>query len=210
MEDPTIQLSKRESTGTKNSRRLRASGKVPGNIYGHKEGAVSISLENDVLLPIVASGHKVVDAVIDGHTQKALIQDVQWDTFSRYIVHFDLLRVDADERVTVDVPIHLRGTSPGVVAGGILEQPHHTIALECPAIRIPEAIDVRIGTLEIGGAIHVSDLEWEDGIDPQIEGTEVLVHVIEPKMSAEPATTDEDTGAEPEVIGAKAKDEDEG
>lgn len=208
MEDPTIQLKTRESTGTLNSRRLRASGHVPGSIYGHKEGAIAISLETEVLMPIVASGHKVVDAVIDNNTQKALIQDIQWDTFSREILHFDLLRVDADERVTVDVPIHLRGTSPGVVAGGILEQPHHTIPLECPAIRIPDEIVVRIGTLEMGDAIHVSDLQLAEGITPKIEDTEVLVHIVSP-TSLESLDTEEEAegGTQPERIGEKPEPE---
>ena len=62
------------------------------------------------------------------------------------------------ERVTISVPLELKGTAPGVTGGGVLDQPLHSLHIECLAIAIPESIRVNIGELQIGSVIHVKDV----------------------------------------------------
>ncbi len=188
--DPKLVAEPRTSTGTSSARRLRKAGRTPGNIYGHKQESIAFSIENDVLIPILKTGHKVVDFELDGKTDKAIIQDVQWDTFSKYVQHFDLLRVDPEERVHVEVALSLKGTSPGVLRGGILEQPRHSIPVDCPVIRLPDRIDVRIGSLELGESIHVSDLELPPEVTTPLPPNEVLVHIVVPKKGVELEATE--------------------
>lgn len=182
--DPKIQAARREAVGTIATRKLRRSGMIPGNIYGHKQETIHFSVENDSLAPIIASGHKVVDFELDGRVEKAIIQDVQWDTFSKHVQHFDLLRVDENERVTTQVDLLIRGISPGVLAGGILEQPHHTLPIECPVIRLPDNIVVRVNTLQLGESIHVKDLVLPKDVTTTLPPDEVIVHVVAPRKSA--------------------------
>ena len=179
--DPKLVAELRTSAGTSSARKLRKAGRTPGNIYGHKQDSIAFSIKNDVLIPILKTGHKVVDFELDGKQEKAIIQDVQWDTFSKYIQHFDLLRVDPDERVHVEVVLSLKGTSPGVLGGGILEQTRHSIPVDCPVIRLPDKIEVRIGALEMGQSIHVSDLELPPEVTTSLPPGEVLIHVLIPK-----------------------------
>ncbi len=188
--DPKLVAEPRTSTGTSSARRLRKAGRTPGNIYGHKQESIAFSIENDVLIPILKTGHKVVDFELDGKTDKAIIQDVQWDTFSKYVQHFDLLRVDPEERVHVEVALSLKGTSPGVLRGGILEQPRHSIPVDCPVIRLPDRIDVRIGSLELGESLHVSDLELPPEVTTPLPPNEVLVHIVVPKKGVELEATE--------------------
>ncbi len=190
--DPKLVAEPRTSTGTSSARKLRKAGRTPGNIYGHKQEPVSFSIENDVLIPILKTGHKVVDFELDGKQEKAIIQDVQWDTFSKYVQHFDLLRVDADERVHVEVALSLKGTSPGVLRGGILEQPRHSIPVDCPVIRLPDKIEVRIGKLDLGESIHVSDLELPPEVTTPLPPNEVLIHIVVPKKGVEVVTEAEE------------------
>src|SRR3569623_450438 len=124
---------KREEHGSTTARKLRKSGRVPGNLYGHKQDAVPFSVAEDDLMPVVRSGHKVVDIDIVGFVDKTMIQEVQWDTFGTYIKHIALLRIDANERLPVHVPIDLRGTAPGTMGAGVLEHGLRSLTIECLA-----------------------------------------------------------------------------
>jgi large subunit ribosomal protein L25 len=98
----------RAEQGSAACRRLRWSGQVPGNIYGHNAPPVSVVIGSDQLTPVLMSGAKVVDVELDGKIDKAVVREIQWDTFGRTINHFDLLRVDPNERVNIVVPLELK------------------------------------------------------------------------------------------------------
>lgn len=209
MEDPKIEAVPRKRLGSIGARNLRREGRIPGTLYGHKEDPVSFSISEDSLKPVVQAGHHVVDLEFEGKSEKAIIHDVQWHVFADQILHCDLLRVRADEKVTVDVALHVKGTSQGVLNGGILEQPHHQVPVECLALRIPDEIVVRINDLKINEAIHVSDVEWPEGVKCMLPEGELLIQVAEPNLKEEDMDT-EDVGAEPELIGGdKDKDKEE-
>ena len=176
----TLVAEKRTKTGTSECRRLRRNGIIPGNLYGHGQDPVMFSVSADVLNSLVQSGARILDLQLNGETEKTMFRELQWDTFGVTILHFDLLRIDAQERVTVEVSLDLKGVSPGVAAGGRLD--HHTrfLSLECPAFQIPDSIQVRIGSLEIGDAIHVSDLDIPEGFEIHNPPESVVVQVLAP------------------------------
>ncbi len=190
----------RAESGSAACRRLRWSGQVPGNLYGHNAPPVSVVIGADMLTPVLQSGAKVVDVELDGKLDKAVVREIQWDTFGRTIQHFDLLRVDPNERVNIVVPLELKGTAPGVVSGGVLEQTMHSITIDCLAYQIPDTIQVRIGSLELGKAIHVSDLILPEGSHAHAAADAIVVHVVQAKMQEEIATAGP---VEPEMIGKK-------
>jgi large subunit ribosomal protein L25 len=194
----------RELRGSKHCRRLRLQGYVPGNVYGHQEGTTPIVVKSDVLTPLLKSGVRVVDLEVSGQHDKALVREVQWDTFGIAVEHFDLMRVDANERVTLHVPVVTKGTAPGTLAGGILEQPLHNLTVDCPAIAIPDAIIVKIGTLEIGQAVHVRELELPENVHVHNLPDAIVVHCVQVQVKEE-VTAEAAVAAatEPEVIGKK-------
>ena len=158
-ESAVLKISKREGRGTHRAEKLRLSGLIPGVVYGHKQETVSVSLSRDALLGAIRHGARVVDLQPEaGAAEKAQIVELQWDHLGQDVLHVDFRRVSADERIHVTVPIELRGIAPGVTGGGVLDQPMHTLAVECPAIRVPESIRVNINELQLGAAIHVRDL----------------------------------------------------
>jgi large subunit ribosomal protein L25 len=107
--------------------------------------------------------------------------------------------------VKVKVPVHLRGTAPGVLAGGVLEQPHHEVTVECLAIEVPNEIVVKIGNMQIGDFVHVRELtELPPGVHVLDSADTVLVHIVQKRDVAEVAA--EGGPAEPELIGRKAKE----
>lgn len=196
----------RSERGSTQCRRLRKQGQVPGNIYGHHQDPVPVTAPRVALLPIVKSGRRVVDLEFGGKTEKVLLREVQWDALGDHIQHFDLLRVDPDERVTVEVPVVLKGTAAGVLGGGVLDLHLHTLLLECLAIEIPDAIVLRIGDLQIGQSIHVKEIELPANVTCLNAADIVVVQIVEPREEAAPATGDAGP-AQPELIKKKADTE---
>lgn len=199
----------RMGTGTAAARKLRRVGIVPGNVFGHKQDPQPIQMQADAVREVLHKGARLVDLSVGGTVEKALVSEVQWDTFGLHLLHVDFMRVDANEKVHLEVPVHLRGTAPGVIAGGVLEQPHHEVEVECLAIDIPSEILIKIGEMQLGDTLHVSDLtDLPTGVRILNAPDTILVHIFKPREEDE-AATGEGGPAEPEVIGRKPKEDGE-
>lgn len=205
-----LEAETRSKTGTAEARRLRRRGMVPGSVYGHGGDPMSIAVSEDVITPMVFAGQRVLEVDVNGGAELTLLRDVQWDTFGTKVLHFDLLRVDRDEKVEIEVPVELRGISPGVTGGGILDHHLHTITVQCPTYAIPASFVVKINELEIGDAVHVSDLQSPQGVEIQNLPEDVVVQVHAPALEVE-EEAEELAGApvEPEVIGRKEEEGEE-
>ena len=206
-----LAVQRRTEHGTRQCRRLRGQGLVPGHIYGHKQEAVPLSVQAAELEPLVRGGAKVLDVELDGKLEKVLFREVQWDYLGKEVIHFDLVRVDPNEKLTVEVKVELKGTAPGMLSGGVLDHTLRTLTVECLAIQIPDSIPVKISTLEIGQALHVRDLEIPPNTAILNNPDAVVVRVAqpgaEPEAVAAPLT--EEGPAQPEVIGRKAAETEE-
>ena len=194
----------RDTRGTRQARKLRAQGRVPAVVYGHKEETVSVTVSGGDLLSAIRHGARVVDLQSEGNLQKAQIAELQWDHLGLDVLHVDFRRIAADERIHVTVTVEVRGIAPGVTAGGILDQPIHTLSIECTALNIPESIRVNVNELQLGGAIHVRDLHLPADVKALADPDAIVVHVTAPQVEPEAATTAAAEQAEPEVIGRKA------
>ncbi len=195
----------RTEMGSAACRRLRNRGLVPGNVYGHNADPVAIMVAADVLGPVLKSGSRVVDLDVAGKHDKAVIREVTWDVFGRFVEHIDLLRVDPNERVTITVPLILKGTAPGIVSGGMVEQPLHSLVIDCLAYQIPDSIIVRIGSLQLGQSIYVRDLPLPEGSHAHSAQDAIVVHIVKAREVVEATTP---SASEPEVIGKKVTDAD--
>jgi large subunit ribosomal protein L25 len=205
----TLEAQPRSTRGSRAARKLRQEGLVPAVLYGHKEATVSVALSSDALHKAIRQGARVVDLKADGNLQKALIRELQWDHLGHEILHADFARVAADERVVITVPIEVRGTAPGVSGGGVLDQPIHTLSIECLAVAVPDSIRVNVNELQLGQAIHVRDLTLPPGVKAMTDPDAIVVHVTMPAAEPEAAAVPGAERAEPEVITQK-KEEEEG
>jgi large subunit ribosomal protein L25 len=201
-----LQVEERTTTGKRSNWRMRCQGKLPGILYGHGEAPVMLTVPADQLRATLRHGHKVVD-LAGAASGQALLQDIQWDTFQQHLVHVDLLRVDANERVTVEVPLLLKGEAPGEHHGGVVAHLVHHVEIETSPISIPEALHININHLELHGSLTLADIyDLPEGATVVTDPKTVAVQCEEP--AAEPEEDLAAPGAEPEVIGRKA-DEDE-
>jgi large subunit ribosomal protein L25 len=205
----------REGRGSQKAKELRRKGLIPAVVYGHKEATVAIALPGEALFKAVRLGAHIVNLQTGADVQTALIKETQWDHLGKELLHVDFARVSADERVTVSVPLEVRGTAPGIAQGGVLDQPMHALKVECSVVRIPASIRVNVGELLLGSAIHVRELVLPEGVKAMDDPDVIVVHVtakaVEPEVAAAVAAPVAGETAEPEVIGRKvAAEEEEG
>jgi large subunit ribosomal protein L25 len=99
------------------------------------------------------------------------------------------------------VPLELKGTAPGIMSGGVLEQTMHSITIDCLAYQIPDTIQVRINNLELNQAIHVSDLVLPEGSHAHAAADAIVVHVVQAKVQEEVVPVA--APVEPEMVGKK-------
>ena len=200
-----LNVQKREPNGKRDARRLRASGVVPANLYGHGEKNLSLAIQADEVRAAVRHGARVVD--LQGAVkEKAFIRELQWDTFGTEVLHLDLTRVSADERLTVTVPVELRGQAEGLKEGGVVEMVVHEVEVECLAIEIPEKLFLRVNNLKLGDSLTAAAIELPTGVKLVSDPEELVVHCVHAASDEEMEEAGSE-GAEPEVIGRKAEDE---
>jgi large subunit ribosomal protein L25 len=201
-----LDVQSRSVQGKHFNRRLRQSGKIPGVLYGHGLECVSLAVSADALTAAIRHGSRLV-SLAGAVNESAFIRELQWDTWGTHIVHVDFTRISEHEIVEVRVPVELRGEAPGVREGGVVAQHIHEVEIACPASVIPEKLAVNINHLKLNDSILLSGLELPQGAKLLVADLEeVVVECIIPVEMPEEGTGE--AGAEPEIIGAKDKEED--
>lgn len=209
-EATVVPAKRRAERGSRSVQRLRAQGEVPAILYGHQEEVIPLVVSVTSLQGLLRHGaHGLIDLEVDGRKESAVIKEMQWDVFGREVLHVDFHRVSRDEQITVDVPIVLKGTAPGVTAGGILEQSMHSIEIRCSAANIQESVVVSLNHLALGESILVKDLELNPGATALADAEQLVVHVLVPQAqeAEEEAAA---ASAEPELIRREKEEESEG
>lgn len=204
-----ITVKVRDARGKKNARRLRRDGQVPAILYGHGEENVCLSVPTDELEAAVRHGVRVLELKGDLN-ESAFLREVQWDTFGTEVLHIDLTRVKKGEKVEAAIPVELKGEAPGTKAGGMVEHLVHALTIECPMSVVPEKLVADINALELNASISAADLELPRGASLVDRPDTVVVHCVPVGPTPEELEEEEAAaaeGAEPEVIGRKAEEE---
>lgn len=204
-----LEVQVREALGKRANRRLRDSGKLPAVLYGHQEPAVSLALPAEQFQLVLRHGTKLVD-LSGAASGQALLQELHWDPFGKEVLHVDLLRVSAGDRVHVEVPIEMRGESPGGLNGGIVELLMHSVEIEVSPAAIPDRLHIHIGNLQIGDTLTLADIaDLPEGATYLVEPDEAVVHCLAPVAEEVEEVGAEVASAEPEVIAKKRAEEEE-
>jgi large subunit ribosomal protein L25 len=167
----------------KRSRRLLREGKVPAVVYGHNTEATPITLDRlEFQKVFVKSGRThLVDLVLDGdRTEKVLVREIQTHPRRLGPIHVDFYQVNLQEKIEVEVPVHLVGESGPVKQGdGDILQPIHAIRVECLPSDIPEAFEVDITPLEeIDAEIRVGELKVPTGVTVLEDPEDLVVKIV--------------------------------
>jgi large subunit ribosomal protein L25 len=194
MQQKQMNIELRTKTGTGVSRRLRMADMVPGVVYGKGLDPVTVSIKSRDLQEAIsgAGGQNNLITFIGGGSLDqniAIVADIQRDPIKRTFKHVDLHRINPNEKLRVTVPVVISGSAIGVKEGGLLDQAHHELHIECLPGNIPDSITIDVTDLKVGEAVHVSEITLPEGIvildQPKIPVVSILGKAKEEETAAE-------------------------
>lgn len=181
--------SPRVSVGKKDAKKLRTEGKVPCVLYGGPE-QVSFSVEEKQFKHLVYTPDvKTVNLDLDGKKYTAILQDMQTHPVTDKIIHADFVEVVSGKAVILSLPVRTTGTAPGVKAGGKLLKKLRRVEAKGPLDKMPEAITIEIGTMNIGDAVTVRDLKYDGLTFLTPANSTVVTCQVTRNVEEEPAKT---------------------
>jgi large subunit ribosomal protein L25 len=201
-----LNVSSRKSGGSREARRLRRSGRVPGVLYGHGADPIGFDADARDLRMALAGSGAVLDLSVDGaKATPVVLKEAQRHPLLGETTHVDMLRVKLDEAISALVPLELTGVddTPGVKEGGILEQITRELNVEALPTAIPESITHAVGEMEIGETILLSAVVVPEGVTFLDDAEETTVATLSPpRLQSQQA---EEIEAETELVGEGAE-----
>lgn len=203
-ERATLKAAPRTEFGSRESRRLRRSGQIPGVVYSEGDEAVAFKVEDRDMRLILVEGHALFDLAIEGSDPvPVVIKEQQYHPVKGNIEHLDLQRVRLDQVIESEVAIELQGVddAPGVKGGGVLEHVVREVTVEALPTDIPDSLVIDVSDLEINDTATLERVVMPDGVTLVVEDpAEVtVVTVSPPRVEEEPVAAEVEE--EVEVIG---------
>ena len=185
----------REDSGKGASRRLRRSGKVPAILYGAGKKPTPIMFDTNQLTKKMereAFFSSVLTVKLGSKSQQAILKDVHVHPAKRMVLHLDLQRIVADEKIRMDVPIHFLNeeTAPGVKAGGSVSHMMTEVEITCLPADLPEYLEIDVGEMELDQLQRLSDIPLPSGVEiPDLalgnDRDVVSIHIIKEVVEEE-------------------------
>ncbi len=199
----------REVVG-KSSRRLAQINQIPAVLYGRGRDAASIAVDRhefELFMSHHAAGAALVELKLEGEKKpvNAMVREVQRSPVKGNILHIDFVAVSMTEVVHAVVPLHLLNDPAGVKAGGILTINMHELNIEALPGDLPESLEWDVSALEMGDTLVLSEVEAPEGIKFLDDMESIVASVQAPRVEVEEVEVEE--AAEPEIVGAKAEEE---
>ena len=199
-----LKVEQRDAFGKHVNRRMRRDGRLPVILYGHKQASLSLSMAAADLARALRHGSKLIE-LQGAISENAVIRELQWDTFGQEVLHVDLMRVNVNERLTVEVPVETRGIAPGTKENGIVELLVHVVEVETTAKAIPEKLVLNINEVQVGDTLTVADIEeLPAGAKVLLDAETPLLHCTE---ALEEIEAEGEGTVEPELIGRPEQEE---
>lgn len=208
MEQFVLNAESRNAFGSRASKRIRETGRVPANIYGHKEANVFVTLDAKEFGKFLGAGHRIVTIRVGSKEEPSVVKEVQYDHLGMGLVHVDFTRIRRDEKIQVEVPIETIGVPKGISGGGVLEFPLKEVLVSGFPQDIPEHIAINIEALELGHVVRVKDLPATANCS-YVDDPETVVVTIVHQTIEVPVAPVEGVPVLPEVIGKKKEEEPE-
>jgi large subunit ribosomal protein L25 len=187
-----LEVQEREQSGTRESRRMRREGLVPGVLYGRGKPPHPISVpERELRRVLTGDGglHAILDVVLAGQktTHPSILKEYQQDPIRGRLIHIDLQEVRLDQPIQATVAVHLIGESQGTKEGGVLSQVTREVNVEALPMEVPEHLELDVSAMQIGDALRIADLTAPEGVKLLDDPDEtVLATVTAPTVIVEP------------------------
>jgi large subunit ribosomal protein L25 len=203
-----LEVKERESLGSRESRRLRRTGLIPGVLYGRTQPHAIAVPERDLRRALTGKGglHAILDVVLDGQssTHPSILKEYQTDPIRGTLTHIDLHEVRLDQPIHAAVTVQLTGEAQGTKEGGVLSQVTREVNVEALPMEIPEHLELDITHLAIGESLRVADLPAREGVTYLDDPETVLASVGLPTRVEEPEEAELAEGEEGEAVEGEA------
>ena len=198
-----LSISARTPEGSRATRRLRRSGRVPGVLYGGDAEPIAFSADARELRNALAARGAVLEVVADGDATPAVLKSAQYHPVRGETMHVDLLRVNLDVAIHAVVPLELVGgdESPGVKDGGVLEHITRELNIEALPTEIPESLTYDASAMQINDTITLADVPVPSNITLLDDLEETVVATLSPPRVD---TEDDEIESETAVVGEGA------
>jgi large subunit ribosomal protein L25 len=214
MAELKLKAQKRDMIGRGAAKKYRQDGWIPAEYYSSQKDNIHLILNQKEFESKLLHAHGLLELEVEGEKEKlqCVLKDLQIDPVKETLVHADFQGVKLGEKLTLDIPIVLKGTAAGVKAGGILEFITREVEIECFPNDIPDNLEIDVTDLEIGDSVRIKDLKFEKIriLDDEDETILIVEHakVVQELEEAEVAEGEEEV-QEPEVITARKEEEEE-
>jgi large subunit ribosomal protein L25 len=208
----TLKVESRDAFGSRESRRLRRSGFVPGVLYGAGRDAQPFKVGTREIDVFLSNGHALFDLQIEGSSAvPVVVKEQQRHPLRGQLLHIDCLEVKLDEAIQAEVALELLGIedAPGVKEGGVLEHVTREITIEALPTDIPEVIHADVSGMEIGDTLQLSMVPAPDGVTYVADDLEevTVATLSPPRLEEEPEPELEE---EAELVGEEGEEVPEG
>ncbi len=201
---PILKVSTRTKKGKQYAKKVRQEQKIPGVVYGHGEKSLGVLIDRKEFLSLIEktkSESTILDVQIDNKDKfSCIIKAIQKNPITDQLLNIDFQHIHLKEKISVKVPIILKGEAPGIKQGGILDHHLREIEIKCLPDDVLSLIEIDISQLKIGESLHVSDLHYEK-IELLAPKDAPIVSILVPKEVVTPPPTEEIK--EPELIREK-------
>jgi large subunit ribosomal protein L25 len=183
MAEIVLNVEIRDRSGKGSARAIRREDKVPGVLYGGPLGPVSLAVRSTEFRKALYTGKllgHLVTLKYGKETQPVIAKDVQFHPVTDDPMHFDLYRVEENQRIRIAVPVHFRhqDEAPGIKRGGALNIVRHDLEVWAPATAIPEELVADLTGLEIGDAVRIAGIVFPEGVEPAVNDPEFVIATI--------------------------------
>ncbi len=198
MDQFTLTADVRETLGRKTDY-LRAEGNVPAVVYGFDTEAVNLTLDRNAVEKMYGNAGEstVIDLQAGGKNYNVLIQEIQRDALTGFIVHADFRSIDMTKPVEATVSLAMVGEAPAVKElGGTLIQSLEDLEVKALPSALVAAIEVDVTALKtFDDVIRVSDLTAPEGMEILTTETRAIATVQAPRTAEQMAALDEEIEA---------------
>lgn len=183
--------------GSRATRRLRRTGRVPGVLYGGDAEPLAFSVDERELRLALAARGAVLEVGLEGATEPAVLKSAQYHPVRGQTIHVDLLRVNLSVAIHAVVPLELTGAenSPGTKEGGVLEHVTREVNIEALPTEIPESLTLDVSGMDINDTLMLSAVSVPAGVTMLDDLDETVVATLTPpRLEEEPDEIEEETG----------------
>lgn len=204
MEVTRLKAERRAVKGRNQVQQIRRQGWLPVIMYGGTEEPVMLSVSEWEMEQHIRHHHRVYQIEVDGRSQDAYLQEVQYDNLTDRLMHIDFKRIDLTKPIETEVEVEYVGHPVGLGKGGVLIKDYTSLPVKCLPTQIPDKIEVNVGPLDLHQSILAKDVVLPQGVTLLIEADDTVCHISEFVAHAPAAPVAETV--EPETVDGKPED----